>query len=133
MDESIRKFVRSRAKGSCEYCRIPDDAVEWPYHVEHIVALQHGGDDRPSNLCWACIHCNLRKGTNLASIDQRSGEQANVFDPRTQRWSDHFVLRGAKIVGLTAIGRCTVRLLRMNDRDRVELRRELIAEGRFGD
>lgn len=111
MCEGTRYFIRSRADRRCEYCRLPDDADEWPFHVEHIVAKQHGGDDREDNLCWACIRCNVRKGTNLASIDPRTGQRASLFDPRRQRWSDHFLVRNARIVGLTATGRCTVRLL----------------------
>jgi hypothetical protein len=131
MAVGIRKLIRSRAEGRCEYCRLPDFADEWPFHVEHIVAKQHGGDNRENNLCWACIRCNVRKGTNLASIDPQTGEQASLYNTRTQVWADHFAVRNARIVGLTATGRCTVRLLRMNDRSRVVLRRELIAEGRF--
>src|SRR5438477_9498997 len=129
MGDGTRDFVRIRAEGRCEYCRLPDDADEWPFHVEHIVARQHGGDDRDDNLCWACIRCNVRKGTNLASIDPESGQRSNLYDPRRQNWHDHFVVRDARIIGLTPIGRTTVRLLRMNDHPRVELRRELIDGG----
>jgi hypothetical protein len=45
-----------------------------------------------------------------------------LFNPRTQRWEDHFALRGPLIMGQTAVGRTTVRVLNMNDRLRVELR-----------
>jgi hypothetical protein len=37
----------------------------------------------------------------------------------------HFALRDALMVGLTPIGRTTVRVLNMNAADRVQLRREL--------
>ena len=121
----------SRAGGRCEYCRLPDDADEWPFHVEHIIARQHGGDNSDDNLCWACIRCNVHKGTNLASIDIQTGQRESLYDPRRQSWADHFAVVDARIMGLTATGRCTVRLLRMNDHERVELRRELIEEGRF--
>jgi hypothetical protein len=39
------------------------------------------------------------------------------------------VLVGLEIHGLTAIGRATVRLLRMNDPEFLEIRRELRARG----
>src|SRR5437764_2861067 len=113
MSEGTRSLVRSRADGRCEYCRLPDDADEWPFHVEHIVAKQHGGDNHLDNLCWACIRCNVHKGTNLASIDPKMGWQADLFDPRGQHWSEHFALRDEQIVDLTSTGRCTVRLLAM--------------------
>lgn len=131
MSEETRDSVRKRAKGRCEYCHLPDHADEWPFHVEHIIARQHGGDDGEDNLCWACLRCNTCKGTNLASIDPRTGQQTNLFDPRRQAWADHFVIRNSRIVGITAVERCTARLLRMNDYQRVELRRELIAQGLF--
>src|SRR5262245_5223617 len=131
MSERMRDFVRNRAHGRCEYCLLPDDADEWVFHIEHIIARQHDADDSDDNLCWSCIRCNVRKGTNLASIDPQTGERTNLFDPRRQRWADHFDVRNARIIGLTPTGRCTVRLLRMNDYPRVEVRRELIAEGRF--
>jgi 5-methylcytosine-specific restriction endonuclease McrA len=58
-----RRLVRARAAGRCEYCCM---AEAWepffPYHVEHIMALQHGGDDTTENLAFACHHCNLIKG-----------------------------------------------------------------------
>src|SRR3972149_3804957 len=96
MDQGTRDSIRRRAEGRCEYCRLPDEADEWPFHVEHIVARQHGGDDHVDNLCWACNRCNLRKGTNLASIDPETGERATLFDPRRQRWVGHFLVPGAR-------------------------------------
>jgi hypothetical protein len=54
-----------------------------------------------------------------------------VFHPRQDAWHDHFVIRGARIVGLTPVGRVTVRLLDMNEGRRVWLRRELIEHGEY--
>jgi hypothetical protein len=34
--------VRQRARGRCEYCRLPQDAFRRGFHIEHIVANQHG-------------------------------------------------------------------------------------------
>ena len=131
MDAATRAFVRERAQRRCEYCRLPDEADEWPFHVEHIVARQHGGMDDHENLCWACSRCNLHKGPNLVSVDPETRRQAPLFNPRNQIWPDHFVLRNARIVGQTEIGRATVRLLEMNSLRRVELRRELISQNLF--
>ena len=131
MDARRRQLVRLRASERCEYCRLPEAADEWPFHVEHIIARQHGGDNSDDNLCWACIRCNVHKGTNLASIDPQTGQRTSLFDPRRQNWTDHFAVLDAQVVGLTAIGRATVRLLHMNDHRRIELRRELIEQGLF--
>jgi len=59
MDSAVRELVRGRAKNRCEYCRLPQSAVLFaPFHIEHIVARQHGGGDDPSNLALACDGCN---------------------------------------------------------------------------
>jgi hypothetical protein len=131
MDAATREFVRRRADRRCEYCRLPEVADEWPFHVEHIVARQHGGDDRYENLCWACSRCNLHKGPNLASIDAKSGQVVSLFNPRMELWIEHFSLVDARVIGVTAVGRVTAQLLRMNDARRVALRRELIDQGHF--
>jgi hypothetical protein len=99
------------------------------FHVEHIVARQHGGSNDASDLCLACDRCNAYKGPNLTAIDPATDQVVNLFHPRRQEWSEHFTLREADIVGLTPTGRGTVRLLKMNDDWRVSLRAEVIALG----
>ncbi|MCY2991178.1 MAG: HNH endonuclease [Planctomycetota bacterium] len=131
IDEAIREFVRLRAGDRCEYCRLPQHAVDGRFHVEHIVAQQHRQDDGPANLAWACARCNSHKGTNLASVDPATDVMVQIFHPRTDNWIEHFAFRGPEIRGLTATGRATVRLLQMNARHRVELRSSLMAAGIF--
>jgi hypothetical protein len=46
-------------------------------------------------------------------------------------WSRHFHWDGAKLRGRTAIGRTTIRVLKINASLRVILREELIAAGLF--
>jgi len=46
----------------------------------------------------------------------------SLFDPRRQRWRDHFEWSGIFIQGRTAIGRTTVRVLAMNGDDQLALR-----------
>jgi hypothetical protein len=94
------------------------------FHVEHITAKQHGGSDDPKELALACDRCNAYKGPNLTTIDENTGEIVPLFHPRRDNWNDHFELRGSIIVGLTAVGRATARLLNMNSPHRVELRAE---------
>jgi hypothetical protein len=102
-----------------------------PFHVEHIVAKQHGGSDDETNLAWSCDRCNAYKGPNLSSIDPVSGNVIGLFHPRRDTWQDHFAIREGEIVGLSPVGRATVRLLQLNARRRVELRRELIDQKLF--
>ena len=75
----------------------------------------------------ACPDCNAFKGPNLTSIDPATNQMVPLFDPRAHSWDEHFTMQGPRIVGLTPIGRGTVRLLNMNEEARVEIRAELLA------
>jgi hypothetical protein len=55
----------------------------------------------------------------------------HLFNPRTMRWTDHFALQGAQIVGLTPEGRTTAEFLRFNSSERLSERAELIAAKRY--
>jgi hypothetical protein len=118
-------MVRKRAGNACEYCRMPQNATPLvPFYIEHIVPKQHGGSGNPSTLALSCDRCNAYKGPNLTSIDPDSGAVVLLFNPRRDSWSENFVIREGRIVGLTPTGRATVRLLNMNAARRVELRIE---------
>ncbi len=131
MDAALRLAVRQRASFCCEYCRLPEAAVEAPFHVEHIIARQHGGSDDEDNLALACDRCNLHKGTNLAGIDPKTGSVVRLFHPRQHLWPDHFCAVGPRIEGASSIGRASVQLLQMNVLRRVQLRQRLLASGEF--
>ena len=104
-------------------CHLPQDAEPFfAYHVEHIVARQHGGGNDSGNLAFACDHCNSHKGPNLNALDPESGALVRLFHPRQDQWDEHFERNGVIIVGRTAIGRATVDLLKMNAADRRRLR-----------
>jgi hypothetical protein len=129
MDATIRAFVRMRAGNRCEYCRLRQEHIDLPHHVEHIIAKQHSRDDSPDNLALSGCRCNLHKGPNLSGIDPRTGQLAPRFNPRRDEWVGHFVFRDAWILGLTPIGRATVYVLGMNETRRLELRATLLARG----
>jgi hypothetical protein len=123
MTAGVRELVRTRAANRCEYCRLHQTATPTvPHHVEHVIAIQHGGTDDPDNLALACDRCNAFKGTNLTSIDPISGKIVALFHPRHERWDEHFREESNLIIGLTEIGRATARLLNMNATKRVRLR-----------
>lgn len=51
MNDEIKTFVRERAANRCEYCRIEQRWFPgFTFHVEHIIARQHGGSDHLENL-----------------------------------------------------------------------------------
>jgi hypothetical protein len=125
-----REDFAERAHRCCEYCRLPDFVDPHnAFHLEHIVARQHGGGDEPDNLAWARGRCNLRKGPNLSSIDPESQAAVALYHPRRDRWNSHFTIQNERIVGLTPTARATARLLDMNNVRRIELRLALIERG----
>lgn len=123
---ATRRAVRARAAERCEYCLFPERLSLAPHWVDHVVAEKHGGQTVEENLALSCAPCNQRKGTDLTSIDPETGAIVPLFDPRRDRWADHFRLDGARIEPLTAVGRVTVRLLQLNAAERLR-ERELLA------
>src|SRR5437899_12374694 len=119
----IRAQVRERAENACEYCRLhQDDSPLATLHVEHIIPKIHGGTDDLDNLAFACIDCNLHKGTNLTGIDPETNTITELFHPRRNNWDEHFEWQGIYLTGRTAIGRTTIRVLNMNSDDQIALR-----------
>jgi len=128
MEPELRRRVRQRAGNRCEYCRLHQEhEAESPFHIEHIVAQQHGGTDYEENLALACCWCNAIKGPNLASVDPDTGMLTRLFHPRKDRWADHFRRAGAQIIGMTDVGRTTAWLLQFNEADNLA-QRELLLE-----
>ncbi len=123
MKRAAKARVRKRAHYRCEYCRLRQaDSPLASLHIEHVVPKVHGGSDELRNLALACIDCNLHKGTNLTGIDPVTGVVTELFHPRRHRWDDHFGWRGVYVIGKTAIGRTTIRVLDMNSQDQLALR-----------
>ena len=78
--------------------------------------------------------CNPHKGSDVASIDPETGDIVPRFNPRQNRWQEHFRISGERIEALTAIGRATVPLLRLNGAERLaerQLLRELNEQPEF--
>lgn len=126
--EPLRRQVEERAKHRCEYCLLPNSLSFYPHEVDHITALKHNGSTTAENLAYACWRCNRYKGTDLGSFDPETGEFSFLFNPRTQKWSDHFHLQDAQINGITPEGRTTVYLLKLNSNERIAERQRLNLE-----
>ena len=128
---SLRREVRERARERCEYCLVAESQVFFPHEPDHLIARKHGGKTLSENLALACFDCNRFRGSNIASIDGVTQELVGLFNPRTQRWSEHFRLQGGRILPLTATGRVTEQILRLNLSVRVEVRERLAAMGKY--
>ena len=129
MDAALEALVRQRASERCEYCRFPEAFAELPFQIDHVVARQHGGTPAAENLALACCFCNRYKGPNLSGVDPMTNNVIRLFNPREQRWENHFRWDGPLLMGNTATGRATVRTLNLNRADALAVRRAIMAEG----
>jgi len=102
-----------------------------PHEIDHIIAEKHRGQSVLDNLALACFHCNNDKGPNIAGVDPTTGQVVKLYNPRHDRWAEHFAWRGPTLVGLTEVGRATVEVLEINLRHRVVHRQALIDESVF--
>lgn len=118
----LRRLVAARADYRCEYCLVSEDDVTIGHTLDHIRPLKHRGPTEADNLAYACVECNQSKGSDVATYDPVSDQLVRLFNPRSDVWRNHFTLDGAKIVGLTPIGRGTVEVLRLNDDSHLEQR-----------
>lgn len=113
----LRRLVRARANERCEYCGIAEADTWFGCEVDHIISEKHGGQTEPENLALACVACNRAKGSDIASVTEE-GALVGLFHPRRHEWAEHFGREGERIIGHTAIGRATVRLLKLNAPER---------------
>ena len=125
--DRLRRQVRERANGLCEYCLCPDHLISAPFHCEHIQPRNAGGETALDNLAWSCPSCNGNKYTYTHAIDPKTGRRVPLFHPRRQQWKRHFQWRAdfISIVGRTQTGRATVEALKMNRTTLINLRRIL--------
>jgi hypothetical protein len=84
--------------------------------MEHLIPIVAGGTSTIENLALACFACNRRKWDRRTAIDPHAGGEHRLFSPRVDRWNDHFAWSadGLEIVGVTSVGRATVRMLDLN-------------------
>lgn len=127
----LRRLVVSRAEGICEYCLIAEEDTFYGCAVDHIISEKHGGPTDEGNLALACVFCNQAKGSDVGSIHWESGEFARFFNPRSDRWADHFKLVGNRIEALTVIGVVTGGILGFNEKERLLERQTLRAINRY--
>ncbi len=131
LTDEMDQRVRERAMYRCEYCLSQQRYVMGVLEVEHIQPVSKGGSDHESNLALACHRCNNHKSAKINVIDPDTGEDARLFHPRQDIWTDHFQWSedGTEIIGQTPIGRATIIALNLNHPNAVEVRRAWVAVG----
>jgi len=130
ISDHLRQTIADRANLLCEYCLIAEADTFYGCEIDHIIGLKHGGSSEPENLAYACALCNRAKGSDVGSISA-SGEFTRFFNPRTDRWAEHYRLEQATINPLTEIGEVTARILGFNDSARLHEREEMIRFGKY--
>lgn len=123
--------MRARARGLCEYCLLHEDNTYLGNAVDHVISEKHGGQTTEDNLAFSCQPCNRRKGSDVASIVPGTGQVVRFYNPRRDKWSDHFTLVGFEITGITPAGEATLRILDFNSPSRIEERQLLMEDAKF--
>jgi len=126
-----RRIVAARANHICEYCLIAEADAYFRFQVEHIISRKHSGSSELENLALACVFCNRYKGSDVASLIPGTSEPIRFYNPRIERWSEHFRLNGIVIESLTEIGEATIRILQMNHDGQILEREVLSRHGRY--
>ena len=127
---SLRRLVIERSDNCCEYCGLSQTGQEATFHIDHVLPIKAGGTTVAENLALACVSCSLRKGARQHAIDTQTQEEVSLFNPRLDRWDDHFRWEGVRVLGLTSTGRATIEALQMNRPLVLEIRREAAVWGR---
>lgn len=127
---ALSRAVVRRAGNRCEYCGLSQAGQEAQFHVDDVEPVASGGLTVSENLALACVSCSLRKGARVELVDPKTGKLAAVFNPRRQRWSDHFEWRGSRVFGKTPVGRAAVVGLKLNRALALAIRSEEAERGR---
>ena len=115
--EALRNAVRERVQGRCEYCLTSEVLSGIRCQTDHITPRSRGGTTTADNLCLACAACNGHKHARTHALDPSSGIEVPLFDPRRQRWHEHFSWSpdGTEVIGQTPTGRATIAARGLND------------------
>jgi len=126
----LRLAVARRADERCEYCGLSQVGQVAAFHVDHVWPRSAGGATTLENLALACVSCSLRKAARTGAPDPETGVTEPLFNPRQQRWPDHFRWEGVRLVALTSTGRATAAALALNRALMLAIRSEEMHFGR---
>jgi 5-methylcytosine-specific restriction endonuclease McrA len=131
ISENLRLDVALSANFRCEYCKVYEDNLFYSFQIDHIISTKHGGETLIDNLAYSCSMCNQNKGSNLGTYLPDSKRLVRLFHPRNDNWNTHFEVNEGEIIGRTRIGLATIKVLELNNPDRIILRKELMFDGRY--
>jgi 5-methylcytosine-specific restriction endonuclease McrA len=117
INDELKQSVRKQARYMCEYCHSSELLSANRFTIDHVIPKSLGGPDAIDNLALACRRCNERRYNFVAGVDPETQEVVPIFNPRQQKWEEHFTWldQGILIQGTTPIGRATCIRLDLND------------------
>ena len=131
ISDTIRQKVKDRANNCCEYCRIHQEDFFFPFEIDHIISLRHEGKSNFNNLAFSCGTCNRMKAADIGTYLNEKLEFIRLFNPRMDIWEHNFEINHGEILPLTLIGEATIKLLDLNNPDRIILRQVLMTAKRY--
>jgi len=117
--ETVRQTVAERADFRCEYCQIHQNEAFYPFQIDPIVSMKHGGKTLLDNLAYCCFPCNVNKGSDVGTVLLPQHIFIRLFNPRADHWEEHFSVVSGKLHPKTPIGEATIKVLKLNEVDRV--------------
>ena len=127
----VKRKVQLAAKGLCEYCFCLESNSISPFHFDHIVPTSLGGISVYENLARSCGGCNNAKSNYIVGLDPLTRQSVPLYRPREDEWSTHFRWSDdyLTIIGITATGRATIEVLRLNRKGVVNMRKLTVTTG----
>jgi hypothetical protein len=116
VNRNTRQKVQRRANHYCEYCKRSEAIHGRELEIDHIKPKSQGGADEIGNLAYACHDCNQFKLARETCIDPVTKLDTALFNPRIQKWDEHFEWSTDKtvLIGLSPEGRATIFCLHLN-------------------
>ncbi len=79
------------------------------------------------NLAYSCPHCNQYKGTDFTTFLESYTVIVTIFNPRLHDWNKHFTVENGMILPRSKIAKATVKLLKLNEPERI-IQRQILQE-----
>ncbi len=114
----IKSALLEMSSGKCCYCECRIDEESKYMEVEHYRYKDKYEDDVVlwSNLLPSCKRCNINK-------DDHDTDAEPIVHPVNDDPRAHLELRAYRFYGITPIGRMTIEVINLNERDRLQLKR----------
>lgn len=77
------------------------------------------------------VHSDYRKGTEIGTVLLPSMRLVRFFNPRTDKWNEHFEVSGALVLPKTDIAEGTIKIFHFNQIDRLLERKTLVNAGLY--